>query len=100
MLEKDIVNDILKYLREHGCWAEKMHGGPFMRVGIPDILMCIPYQKLSTNPGLFVAIEVKQPGKKPTPVQVQCIEEIRAAGGVAFVATSVEDVKRELPWLN
>ena len=41
--------------------------------------------------GRFLAIEVKNPGENPTAGQVRFIEGIKAAGGVAGVARSVED---------
>lgn len=47
-------------------------------------------------PGRAVAIEVKRPGEKPTPEQAAYLERVRAAGGLAFVATSIDDVIREL----
>lgn len=40
--------------------------------------------------GRFLALEVKQPGKKPTEEQERFIAIVRAAGGVAEVVTSVE----------
>jgi hypothetical protein len=39
--------------------------------------------------GIFTAIEVKQPGKNPTPTQRQFIAEVRERGGRAGVATGV-----------
>lgn len=39
--------------------------------------------------GKFFAVEAKAPGKKPTPLQNNTIERIRAAGGVAFVIDGV-----------
>lgn len=41
-----------------------------------DFLCCIN--------GVFVAIETKAPGNKPTPLQVARMEEIRASGGIAI----------------
>jgi len=35
--------------------------------------------------GRFFAIELKAPGKKPTPRQKLCIAQMREAGGVVFV---------------
>jgi hypothetical protein len=48
-------------------------------MGIPglDYFLCIN--------GHFVAIEAKAKGKKPTPRQLQTMEEIRAAEGITFV---------------
>lgn len=46
--------------------------------------------------GQFLAIEVKRLGKKATADQVAFLAAVRANGGIAFVATSVDDVRREL----
>lgn len=88
MLEKDITNNIMKNMRKHGAFAEKTHGGPYVRVGLPDIQACVQ--------GRYIGIECKLPGEKPTAAQLRVIEEIRSAGGVAFVAESFLDVEREL----
>lgn len=42
---------------------------------------------------VFVAIEAKMPGKKPTPAQLSFIAAVKAAGGLAGVAYSVNDAK-------
>lgn len=54
--------------------------------GIPDIIICLG--------GLFVAIEVKAPGreKSTTPLQECTIAAINNAGGHALVVSDVEDV--------
>lgn len=44
----------------------------------------------------FLAIEVKRPGTYPTPAQAAFLETVKAAGGIAIVARSVEDVRRAL----
>jgi hypothetical protein len=54
-------------------------------VGSSD-LICI-------RDGLFIAIEVKLPGQKPTKEQQNFIDTIRAMGGRAGVAHSVEEAK-------
>lgn len=46
--------------------------------------------------GRFLAIEVKQPGKNPTPEQRNFIEIIRKHGGIAGVAREAADVKKIL----
>lgn len=56
-----------------------------MGVATLDILCCIK--------GRFIGIEVKIPGKKPTPRQTNTMEAIRAAGGEAFWADSLEYTK-------
>lgn len=44
--------------------------------------------------GIFLAVEVKLPGRKPTREQARFIEAIRFLGGRAGVAYSVEDMAR------
>ena len=73
--EREIVRGILKRLRDAGAFAEKIHGNEYMRIGMPDIL--------ASYRGVFLGIEVKQPGKYPTEVQYRVLNEIRAAGGFA-----------------
>lgn len=65
----------------------KAIGGPYgNRNGTPDIIACIE--------GSFVAIEVKRPGGKATPLQLSAIDKIKQAGGKAGVAVTVDDAKR------
>ena len=59
-----------------------------MGVSTVDILCCIA--------GRFVGIEVKVPGKKPTPRQAFNLKAIDAAGGVAFWTDSLEYTKEML----
>lgn len=42
--------------------------------------------------GMFVAIEVKAPGKNPTPEQMKFLDGVNSAGGWGFVARSLADV--------
>jgi Holliday junction resolvase len=90
--EKAIVEAIKRLLKKRGAWVVKFHGGgqgPYKtRVGVPDLLCC--YR------GRFLAIEVKQPGKKPSPIQEHEIGKILDAGGIAIVADGVPDVEATL----
>lgn len=45
---------------------------------------------------VFVAIEVKRPGKKPTPAQQRFIDRVINMGGIALCVVSVDDAKRQL----
>lgn len=87
-LEKTIENQIKKWLESNGYWWMKVHGDMFQKSGVPDILACIN--------GKCVGIEVKRPGGVVSELQKYNIEKIQAAGGVAFVAYSVEDVRVNL----
>lgn len=87
MDEQTIVNGIKRYLKsikELFFWKE--HGGIYGTSGIPDIICCYK--------GRFIAFEVKQPGKKPTILQQQVLNEINMAGGWALKVESVDEVKR------
>lgn len=87
--EKKVENQIKRYLDSLGAYHIKIHGSAYMPAGTPDILACID--------GRFIGIEVKKPkGGIVSPLQKLKIKQIRNAGGVGFVATSVEEVEREL----
>lgn len=95
--ESRLQTKIQKALKEAfpRSWWRKIHGGQFQRKGIPDLIGCIG--------GFFVAIEVKCPGKERTvtPIQQVTIRDIKGAGGVAFVATTVEEaLHRALLYIN
>lgn len=86
MLEKDIVNKIIKYLKTLPCcFAWKEHGGMYGTAGIPDIIACVN--------GQFFAFEVKTDTGKTTALQDSTIRKILASGGHAFVVRSVDEVR-------
>ncbi|AGI12306.1 endonuclease [Mycobacterium phage FF47] len=83
--EARIGQKIRKYLEDDlGAFVFKVHGGPQMMAGLPDLIAC--YR------GTFWGIEVKQPGQRPTPRQEWVHSMIKRAGGSVIVATCVEDV--------
>ena len=79
-LERNIQTAIVTAVKARGAWVVNMHGSQFGRAGVPDLILC--YR------GLFVALEVKQPGKRPKPLQRHEISMIRRAGGTAEIVTS------------
>ena len=86
MLEKDIVNKIMKYLKTvPRCFAWKEHGGMYGTAGIPDVIACVN--------GRFFAFEVKTDTGKTTALQDATIRKILSAGGRAFVVRSVDEVR-------
>ncbi len=88
-MEKDIVAAILRYLKQRPrCFAWKTHGGMYGTAGIPDIIACMD--------GRFYAFEVKQPGGRLSRLQEVTLNKIVAAGGVAVMVTSVDEVKKAL----
>ena len=89
MLEKDITNKILKYLKtQDKCYCFKEHGGSYGSAGIPDIICCFH--------GRFVAFEVKTEKGRTTKLQDVNIRNIREACGVALVVRSLDEVKDAL----
>lgn len=94
-LEKIIQRQILEWLRYKKvfCWKQnnvgirKPDGGfiPASTVGVPDILGIV-------KGGKFLGIEVKRSGGKPSPAQTDFLENIKRNGGIAIVATSLEEV--------
>ncbi len=63
-------------------WLFKVHGGPFQKAGIPDLVGCVD--------GLFFALEVKMPGETPKPIQHAMITLIQISGGLAAYVDTVE----------
>ena len=59
--------------------------GAFGRAGIPDKILCVN--------GHFIGVECKADrSKKPTALQLQCMEKIEQAGGVCFVVYDNETI--------
>ena len=85
MLEKDITNKILKYLKSlPECYCFKEHGGSYGSSGIPDIICCYK--------GRFIGFEVKTAKGKTTALQDINIRKINEACGIAVVVRSVDEV--------
>jgi Holliday junction resolvase len=83
MLESAIQKKISNYLSSlPECWTCKVMAAN--KRGVPDILAVIS--------GRFVAIEVKAPGGKASKLQLAQLRRIEAAGGIAMVVESVDEV--------
>ena len=75
--EKQFEDKVKKYLKDHGAWVLKTWSNGVQRQGIPDLLVCMN--------GYFIAIELKAENGHPTKLQEWNVQQIRNAGGVAFV---------------
>lgn len=82
------------YLKKIFCWrnntgAAKTEDGRYVRFGLPgasDIIGIMP-------DGRFLAVECKRSsGGRLSPQQKKFLEKIKESGGVAVVATSLEDL--------
>lgn len=98
--ESRLSRAIMAELRGMGAFAFKVHGGPTMMAGLPDIIACIPVDVWTTEAyeraapetmGLFVGIETKMPGNHTTAIQRARHHEIEAAGGRVYVPHSVAE---------
>jgi hypothetical protein len=58
----------------------KTHGTGTAKAGTPDLLICLA--------GRFCAVELKQPGKAPTALQMKRLRTWAAAGALAGWATT------------
>lgn len=69
---------VVKHLQKRypGAMIQVNHGGAFSKRGRPDLECCIR--------GFHVAIELKEPGKKPTRIQYNYLTRLLKAGSFAF----------------
>ena len=88
MKEKQIENQIKKYLKSIGAYVVKYFGCTYSQAGVPDLIICYK--------GRFIAIEVKTDSNKTSSLQDINIQQIKKAGGIAFVARNLEEVKCEI----
>lgn len=88
--KKRIQKDIIKYLKQQNYWYTQYTSNVYATSGISNIIACQPAT------GKFVGITIKRPECSATKIQRAFIAEILKLGGIAFVATSVEDVKKYL----
>ncbi len=95
MKEQDLVRQILDYLNLKGHFVWRNNTGAFtnsknqfFRFGLRGSADILGISK----DGKFIAVECKQPGKKPTFFQEQFLGEITLRKGWAIVATDLDDV--------
>ncbi len=107
-LENDLRTAVLAYLASRGIMAWRQNagahavdppGGPrrwirYGPVGCGDILGIIPPH------GRFLSIETKVHPRKPSKLQWEWMERVKAAGGVAGVAYTLRDVNEMIRRLN
>lgn len=91
--ENAVKAKVVNILKGEGVYYFFPATGGFGRSGVPDIVCCVA--------GKFLAIECKAGKNKPTTLQVNEIERIRRADGVAVVANEenwdmVRDIVRKL----
>lgn len=75
--EVKVKAKIKAILQDHGVYYAMPIGTGYGNSGVPDFLCCVG--------GLFLSIEAKANGNKPTALQEKHMREIRKSGGVALV---------------
>lgn len=90
-LVKDMVKEVQK--RYPAAWVFKVHGNPYQRSGVPDLLICLD--------GHLFGIEVKAPGRGETDEHARSrtttkqeieLERLSKAGATTGVAVTVEEM--------
>jgi len=79
-----LTKSIRQLLNSVGIFHWKAWGGPMSTPGVPDIIGCFK--------GRMIGIEIKSEKGVVSEYQKEFIENINRAGGLAFVARSLEDV--------
>jgi hypothetical protein len=108
--EQQIQKTIMDYLKLRGYYVQRLNSGrmayeykgrnSFINLnaaGTPDIMafkeivcLCVNHE---TNHDLkLYFIEVKRPGKKATPLQIEKMKELEKYGARCIVATCIEDL--------
>lgn len=75
--EKKVKDKVKAVLESEGVYYFMPPANGYGRAGVPDFVCCVN--------GLFLAIETKANGGKPTALQIREIETIRRNNGVAVV---------------
>ena len=81
--ERAVQKEILDYIKSLGAYSVKTM--VTNSNGTPDILCCLN--------GKFIGIEVKKEDGVVSKIQEYHIKKIKEAGGIAFVARSLQDAK-------
>lgn len=82
--EAQLTRSIRQLLNSLGIFHWKSWGGPMSTPGVPDLICCFK--------GRLVGIEIKSEKGIVSEYQKEFIDNINRAGGLAFVARSLEDV--------
>ena len=83
-MESNLQRRIAKMLREQGDYVFNVVGSPMQQRGTADLLVC--------HQGLFLAIEVKDKGGTESKLQQFERRKVDAAGGIAGVVWSMDEV--------
>ncbi|WP_315439856.1 VRR-NUC domain-containing protein [uncultured Selenomonas sp.] len=83
MRERDLERYTTMVIKSHGGLALKFISTGY--AGVPDRLVLMPGGKMCF-------MELKAPGRKPRPLQVRRIEQLRALGFKVYVVDGKEEI--------
>lgn len=86
--ESRLSREIARRFRARGGFIFKIHGGPTMMAGLPDLA--------GSYRGRFVGLESKMPGNTQSPAQKLRERQIKASGGIYAVVRTVREAMRVL----
>jgi hypothetical protein len=89
--EKQDICEFLDKLGPDRCWYFKPYMAGYGKSGVPDIMGSLL--------GTAMGIEVKRPGKKPTPIQKKRMSEIARTNGLAVAGTAEMVIEQLTAWL-
>ncbi len=81
----NILASITRWLDKQGIFWIKIHGSPYQRRGLPDLLVI--------HKGKPYFFEIKPPGSLASEMQLHQLDRIRKAGAIAEVVRSQEMVQ-------
>jgi hypothetical protein len=84
--------DLRAYLESIGAFWSNITGGPYSKIGDPDIVICYH--------GHYVGIEAKTYTGRQSPLQKVREQQIIAAGGRYILARTLDDVRHVLEELD
>lgn len=91
--EGKIKAKVDKALVQLKVWWFSPQAGPYGKAGIPDRIVCAG--------GKFIGIEVKADRtKKPTRLQISCMEKIESSGGRCFVVCDDESLAEAVAYIK
>ncbi len=102
--ETEFIKQVREYLQLRGCVTTRVNSGLTVlgdgsenrrvvrgaAAGTADIIGCYK--------GRYFAIEAKVGRNRPTSAQKEFLDSVQAAGGIAFVAWSLDDVDAGMGW--
>ena len=86
--ESQFQKDCKRIIKEMGGYVIKIAASAYQSTGDSDLICCYK--------GRFIAFELKVEGNKPSALQLERIEDIKRAGGIAKPIYNIDEIKETL----